>query len=306
MEWLGQNPSKIDIGAAGTAMRFSTALLAITEGTHVITGSQRMRQRPIGVLVDALRQLGADIKYVENKGFPPLEINGKAGMEGGEICLRGDVSSQYITALLMIAPYMTTGLTLTLQGQVISRPYIDMTLSIMRFFGADARWEGTNSVKVGKKPYVKKNFTVENDWSASSYWYEIASLCNSRCEILLDGLQPNSLQGDTCIRTLWNKMPVKREVVPESVAQLCGTDINGQEVFEGDVLIDDAYLFATKVGTCGCITASKNYGDGWFLLTLFINLLEEVMRQLNVEYHRNFRRMLIHEMQHYCIGQEKL
>ena len=145
-----------------------------------------------------------------------------------------------------------------------------------------------------------------DEYDRQRTWATIVANLRGIGKYVYGDLCTNSLQGDTCIRTLWNKMPVKREVVPESVAQLCGTDINGQEVFEGDVLIDDAYLFATKVGTCGCITASKNYGDGWFLLTLFINLLEEVMRQLNVEYHRNFRRMLIHEMQHYCIGQEKL
>ena len=129
----------IDIMAAGTAMRFLTAYFSVTPGTRVITGTERMKQRPIGILVDALRELGADIEYVENEGFPPLRITGTT-LTQSHITLPGNVSSQYISALLMIAPTLKDGLTLTLTGKIISRPYIDLTLKLMEDFGAKASW----------------------------------------------------------------------------------------------------------------------------------------------------------------------
>ena len=148
LQWLNNRPSTIDIGAAGTAMRFSTALLAVTSGTHVITGSERMKKRPIGILVDALRELGAQIEYVEDDGFPPLRIVGNPSLEGGIICLPGNVSSQYISAMLMIGPTLKNGLTLNLIGDIISRPYINMTIAIMRSFGADVQYVTDNTIVV--------------------------------------------------------------------------------------------------------------------------------------------------------------
>ena len=138
IDWLSKDPEVVDIKAAGTAIRFSTALLAVTAGRKVITGSERMRKRPIAILVDALRTLGADIEYVGEEGFPPLAITGNPEMKGGELSLPGGVSSQYISGLLMIAPVMKEGLVLHLTGDVISRPYINLTLHLMREFGAEA------------------------------------------------------------------------------------------------------------------------------------------------------------------------
>ena len=134
--WLRERPEVVDIGAAGTAMRFSSALLAVSEGVHVITGSERMKHRPIGVLVDALRQLGSQIEYVEQDGFPPLRIVGDPHLGGGKVELSGGVSSQYISALLMIGPMLKNGLILNLIDNIVSRPYIDMTLAVMRSYGA--------------------------------------------------------------------------------------------------------------------------------------------------------------------------
>ena len=140
LAWLKERPSIIDIGAAGTAMRFSTALLAVSEGVHVITGSKRMKNRPIEVLVDALRHLGAEIFYEEKEGFPPLRIIGNTNLKGGKVQLSGSVSSQYISALLMIGPMLNNGLILSLTDTIVSRPYIDMTIAVMQSFGAKVGW----------------------------------------------------------------------------------------------------------------------------------------------------------------------
>lgn len=201
MQWLDTKPAVVDIGAAGTAMRFSTALLAVSEGTHVITGTERMKNRPIGILVDALRTLGARIDYVEKEGFPPLRITGNPDLVGGEIRLSGSVSSQYLSALLMIAPCLKQGLKLIPSDQLVSRPYIDMTLSIMRDYGARAYWSGTREhecVVVEPVPYSARTYQVENDWSAASYWYEMVALApNADAEMVLPGLFAESLQGDS-------------------------------------------------------------------------------------------------------------
>ena len=197
-KWLKEWPETVDIGAAGTAMRFSTALLAVSEGTHIITGSARMKQRPIGILVDALRRLGAVVEYVEKEGFPPLRITGHPQMEGGELMLAGNVSSQYISALLMIGPKLKHGLRLKLSDEIVSRPYIDMTLSIMRNFGAEADWVDERTIVVAPEPYQARTYVVESDWSAASYWYEMVALApNAETQIVLPGLFAESLQGDS-------------------------------------------------------------------------------------------------------------
>lgn len=190
------NYATVDVGAAGTSMRFLTAFLAITDGEHFITGSERMKNRPISILVNALRSLGANITYVEKEGFPPLRISG-AKLHGGAITLQGNVSSQYISALMLIAPYLDGGLRLMLEGKIVSRPYINMTLRLMRQFGANVEWTGT-VISIAQQPYVPQPFTVEADWSASSYWYSIAALA-PQCRFALRGLSEHSLQGDSAV-----------------------------------------------------------------------------------------------------------
>ena len=169
---LRDMPEVIDIKAAGTAMRFLTAYLAVTPGEYVLTGTERMQQRPIKALVDALRYIGAEISYERNAGYPPLRIKGRK-LYGGQIEMPGDISSQYISALLMIGPMLANGLEVRLTGEIVSRPYIDLTLSVMRNFGADVDWIGIDTVKVNPKLYEPKPFFIENDWSAASYWYEM-------------------------------------------------------------------------------------------------------------------------------------
>lgn len=211
-EWLMRRPETIDIGAAGTAMRFSTAMLAVSEGTHIITGSERMKNRPIGVLVDALRQLGAQITYVEKEGYPPLRIVGNPQLGGGKIQLSGGISSQYISALLMIGPMLNNGLTLSLIDKIISRPYIDMTLAVMRNYGAKVGWKDEQTIVVEPMPYQPSVYSVENDWSAASYWYEMVALApHEDAEIVLPGLFSESLQGDSRGVAVFERLGVSTE-----------------------------------------------------------------------------------------------
>ena len=202
-------PEVIDIKAAGTAMRFMTAYLAVTPGVHTITGTERMLHRPIGVLADALRYLGAEIEYAGEEGYPPLRITGRQ-LDGGPLVMAGDVSSQYISALLMVAPVLRGGLELRLTGEIISRPYIDLTLWLMNAFGAEAEWNDIDTITVKPKPYTARPWLIENDWSAASYWYEIMALSRGRDdELALEGLADGSMQGDSSARYIFSLLGVK-------------------------------------------------------------------------------------------------
>ncbi len=208
---LRERPQTIDIGAAGTAMRFMTAFLAVTEQDSpvIITGTERMKHRPIGVLVSALRHLGARIEYVEKEGFPPLRIYGSR-LEGGLLEIPGDVSSQYISALLLIGPILSKGLELHMTGSVISRPYIDLTLWTMREFGADADWSSGDTVVVNPQPYTIRPYFIENDWSSASYWYEAVALSRDpEASVTLSGLMDGSRQGDSVVRYIFSLLGVK-------------------------------------------------------------------------------------------------
>lgn len=225
---LKDMPETIDIKAAGTAMRFMTAHLCVREGeTHIITGTERMKHRPIKILVDALRHLGADIEYVGEEGYPPLRITGKR-LSGGKLAIPGNVSSQYISALLMIGPILKEGLTLTLTGEIVSRPYIDLTLCTMRDFGADAEWAGVDTITVKPTPYKSREYFIESDWSASSYWYQMmALLCNENCQISLTGLMDGSRQGDSQVKYIFSMLGVKthfathQQLVPTTATLSC-------------------------------------------------------------------------------------
>ena len=203
---LYSNDSHFDIGAAGTAMRFLTAYLSRIVGEWHITGSERMKNRPIKILVDALNSLGANITYEEKEGFPPLRILGSS-LSGGEIELDGGVSSQYISALLMIAPSMQNGLTLQLTGNVISKPYIRLTLQLMNEFGIQSDWHD-NRIHIPPQTYIPKKIRVESDWSAASYWYEIAAL-SENADIELTGLFPKSSQGDAAVASLFKQLGIR-------------------------------------------------------------------------------------------------
>lgn len=211
-----EQPGVVDIMAAGTAMRFLTAYLSVTPGERVITGTKRMRQRPIAVLVDALRSLGASIEYVEKEGFPPLRITGKR-LKGGVIELPGNVSSQYISALLMVAPMWTEGLIIQLTGEVISRPYIELTIQLMREFGAGVGWNTDTCLQVAPTRYHPVRYSVESDWSAASYCYEMLALSRGDGELFLPRLHADSFQGDCKVAALFEKLGVYTSYEPEGV-----------------------------------------------------------------------------------------
>ena len=209
IEALRYMPKEINIKAAGTAMRFMTAYLSVMRGTHILTGTERMKHRPIGILVDALHKLGADISYVGETGYPPLRITGKT-LLGGRLEIPGNVSSQYISALLMIGPMLKDGLILQLTGDIISRPYIDLTLWTMREFGAEAEWTSADTIEVKGKSYKGRDYFIENDWSGASYWYEIMALNEDpESEIKLTGLMDGSKQGDSVARYIFSLLGVK-------------------------------------------------------------------------------------------------
>jgi len=244
---LARMPRTIDVGAAGTAMRFLTAFLSVLPGTHTITGTARMCQRPIGVLVDALRSLGAQIDYAGEEGYPPLSITGSK-IKGGNMELPGNVSSQYVSALLMIAPTMEDGLTIQLKGNIVSRPYIDMTLNIMNAFGASASWTSEQTIKVNAQAYRPMLYHIENDWSAASYWYEMVALSQDKnAEIELPGLYEESTQGDSRVKDFFIPLGVKTTFKEGSV-WLCksGSPVSHLELD----LVNQPDLAQTLVATC--------------------------------------------------------
>lgn len=235
---FASNNPEINIGAAGTSMRFLTAYLSQLENEeHIITGTERMKNRPIRILVDALRQLGAEIEYVEKEGFPPLKIKGKK-LDGGVITLNGSVSSQYISALMMIAPTMKNGLTLKLEGNVISQPYIHLTSKMMQDFGVQVHWKN-NIIQVNPQNYQPCPYRVESDWSAASYWYEILALSSNDTSIELSGLYANSPQGDARIAGLFEKLGVYTEITPSGVllrkGKILASELNYDFVNEPDM-----------------------------------------------------------------------
>ena len=187
----------IDIGPAGTAMRFLTAYYTLQDGEVLLTGSARMKQRPIGMLVDALKELGAKIEYAENEGYPPLKINGPLQQKSNKVSIKGNISSQYISSLLLIAPRLEQGLELIIEGELTSRPYVEMTLAMMSQAGIKYVWE-QNTIKIANQLFTSSEIIVEPDWSAASYWYAIAAL-SEQAEIFLPGLNAYSLQGDSKI-----------------------------------------------------------------------------------------------------------
>ncbi|MBD1395378.1 3-phosphoshikimate 1-carboxyvinyltransferase [Mucilaginibacter glaciei] len=195
-----RTPHLINIGPAGTAMRFLTAYYAIGDQEVVLTGSERMKQRPIGILVDALRSLGAHIEFEEKDGYPPIKIHGGFEQQTRKVTIKGNISSQYITALLLIAAKLPQGLELHIEGELTSRPYVEMTLAMLRQAGIQHSWIA-NVITIENQPFAETELLVEPDWSAASYWYAIAAL-SDEAELFLPGLTSYSLQGDSVITEL--------------------------------------------------------------------------------------------------------
>lgn len=240
----------LDVGPAGTCFRFLTAYLAIQKGTFVLTGSERMKQRPIGPLVDALRSIDADIHYLEKEGYPPLKIKGRELSSEAKIVIDASISSQFISALIMLAPCLNGGLSITLEGKISSRPYLEMTLTLMRKFGIDASFEG-NEIRIQNGTYTGMDLEVEADWSGASYFYGLVALA-SESNLLLKGLQLDSIQGDSKIADLFKKIGV------DSVQEDTGVRIrskayqpNGIWSIDFSEIPDTAQTFAVVLALMG-------------------------------------------------------
>ena len=215
---LGQaaTTNHLDAEDAGTVMRFMTAYLAVTGWRGTLTGAARMKQRPIGILVEALRTLGAEIGYEEKENYPPLRFSGQPLAAGpAELAVRGDISSQYISALLMVAPVLPGGLSLRLTGEIGSRPYIRMTLKLMRHFGATATEVRRDEIVVQPGGYRPADYLVESDWSAASYWYALVALAPAGSTIELPGLREKSWQGDHVIQIIMRPLGVATEFLAD-------------------------------------------------------------------------------------------
>ena len=245
-----------DAGHAGTTFRFLTAYFAIKDGKQFLTGSHRMLQRPIGPLVEALNQLGANISYDQNKGYPPLQIETPTGETGGEVSIRGDISSQFLSALLLIGPYMDRGLTLNIDGELVSRPYLMMTINLMRHFGAELSFEDQKIV-VKKGGYKAKDFFVEGDWSSASYFYEICALAD-KAEIIVTGLSQNSLQGDSQVLGYFEQLGVNSEFLDGKLKLTKVPSFEKPEIIEFN-LIEEPDLTQTIVCTCSGLGINSVY-----------------------------------------------
>lgn len=204
---LSNSEKEIDIHHAGTCMRFLTSYFVATQQNKILTGSSRMKQRPIKILVDALKSIGAKINYAENEGYPPLEII-TSELNGKQISLPANISSQYISALLLIAPNLPNGLQINFETEIVSESYIEMTLSMLSYFGIN--YEKTNqSILMHLQKYIAKDITIESDWSSASYWYSFLAFSDIGSKITLSGLTSKSWQGDAIVKDLYRALGVE-------------------------------------------------------------------------------------------------
>lgn len=201
-------------GPGGTTIRFLTAFFAMREGVRILSGSERMNERPIRPLVDALNALGARITYLGKEGCPPLRIEGKK-LKGGDLDVSSDVSSQFITSLLLIAPALEDGLRLHLKGPTVSRSYIKMTLKVLEHFGIKTSWEG-NTISIPHQEFQGWDYHIESDWSSASYWYEMAALADE-ADIRIRGLRRKSIQGDSVVADLFQFFGVNTEFTEDGI-----------------------------------------------------------------------------------------
>lgn len=266
---LESSEVELDTHHAGTTYRFLTAYLAVNEGDRVLTGSHRMLERPVGPLVDALRQLGAEISYTGNEGYPPLQIQGQI-LKGGHVKIDATISSQFLSALLLIAPTLSDGLTLELEGTLVSRPYLEMTLSIMQYFGVQHEWQG-HTITVAHQSYVGKPFYVEADWSAASYYYTLAAFATD-ADIVLRGLTEDSLQGDAAIVEIGRTFGVQTEFFLDYVRLRRTSEVVAPTYFEYDFVLCPDIAQTVSVLCAGTGTQALFSG----LQTLFIKETDRV------------------------------
>lgn len=263
-----------DTGAAGTTFRFLTAYLAASGKSCTLTGSERMKKRPIGELVSALRSLGANISYIGEEGFPPLRFEPASLDKSSELRIGSHISSQFISALLLIAPTLPHGLTLHLEGEMVSKSYIELTLQVMKSFGIEYQWTN-NQIKVPAQKYKGKEFTVESDWSAASYYYGIAALAENASLTLL-GLNETSFQGDSHVAELYETFGVKTQYDNRSVTLSKSDGIPPASFDHNFILCPD--VAQTLAVTCGALGT-----DGLFsgLQTLSIKETDRIQALRN-------------------------
>ncbi|MEO0731497.1 MAG: 3-phosphoshikimate 1-carboxyvinyltransferase [Bacteroidota bacterium] len=271
VQMLESEEDLLDAGPAGTTFRFLTGFLSRRPGYQVLTGSQRMKERPIGILVDALRELGADITYLEKEGYPPLRIGHSQLDAASELTIAADTSSQYISSLLMLAPTLPKGLKLTLAGEIVSVPYIKMTLSLMAYFGVEHRWEG-QTIVVAPQAYQPREFTVEADWSAASYYYGLAALA-PEADLQIDGLFAESVQGDAVVADLYTRFGVTSAFNETGVRiqKVAGAAV--PPLFEQD-FVECPDIAQTLMATCAGLGVQGLYTG---LQTLFIKETDRVV-----------------------------
>lgn len=267
---LASDDDVLDAGPAGTTFRFLTGYLSRRPGYQVLTGSQRMKERPIGILVDALRSLGADIEYTENEGYPPLRIGHSQLDKTNKLTIAADTSSQYISSLLMLAPTLPNGLQLTLEGEIVSVPYINMTLSLMAYFGVAHTWEG-QTISVAPQAYQAREFTVEADWSAASYYYGLAALAPT-ADLQIDGLFEESVQGDSVVKDLYARFGVTTTFNDTGLRIEKPADAGAPPLFEQD-FVECPDIAQTLMATCAGLGVQSLYNG---LQTLFIKETDRV------------------------------
>ncbi len=230
---LFSDSHELDAHHAGTTYRFLTSYLATRVGENILTGSERMQERPIKALSDALIKMGADISYLNKEGYPPLKIGSPTRALNSKVSVSADISSQYISSLLLVAPTLPDGLEITMVGDLVSRPYLMMTLKIMEYFGVSHSWIG-QTISVGPQKYKAKNFFVEADWSSASYYYIIAAVAK-KVDITLAGLQKDSLQGDSAIAMIGNSFGLQTEYIGNSI-RITNSGNPREEFFEYDFI----------------------------------------------------------------------
>lgn len=242
---LASDEETLDVLDAGTTMRFLTAYSILGETPRIMTGTERMQQRPIHILAKSLKQIGAKIEFLKKDGYPPHLVKPLKKQKSNHISIKGDVSSQFISALLMIAPALPEGLSLKLKGKVGSRPYIQMTLDMMKLFGVKAHWTN-NTIEIAPQEYKEYPYVVESDWSGASYWYSFVALADE-AKIKLLGLRQKSLQGDIAIVHIMNQLGVMSTFEEDGVVL---QKIPHQKEFEYD-FSDCPDLAQTVAVVCG-------------------------------------------------------
>ena len=205
-----------DAQDAGTSFRFLTSFLAIKKEHVVLSGTERMKQRPVKVLVDALNKIGAEILYLENEGFPPIYVKGKINQVKNKLDIPGDISSQYISSLLLIAPILDKGIEINIEEPFYSRPYVNMTLNLMNSFGIKSEVKG-NKISIKNQEFSSGSYIVESDWSAASYWYSILSISDNINNLTLQGLKKKSNQGDSVISELMKSFGVNTQYKEDGI-----------------------------------------------------------------------------------------